>query len=176
MHAKDLMSEEVISVSPDTEVVAIAKLMVERGVSAVPVIDSAGVVVGIVSEGDLMGRSGFDRQARRDWWLTSVAEGRPIDPSSGPLHHAGDVMSRHVVTVHEDTDATEIAHLLAEHRIKRVPVVRGGKVVGIVSRGDLLREIATHSAAHGAARPGLLGRAFIEWDESYSQGLRKRGK
>jgi len=101
----------------------------------------------MVSEGDLIGRSDKDRQARREWWLAMLAEGEPLSPEfvAGLRRQeqlAGDAMSRPVVTVGEDTDTAEIARPLQAYRIKRVPLLRDGKMVGIVSRENLLRALA----------------------------------
>lgn len=156
MQARDLMTTEVVSVSPDTPVRDIARLLLAHQISAVPVVDATGMVVGMVSEGDLIGRSEAEREARRDWWLALLAEGEALSADflaglRSPERTARDVMSAPVVRVTEATDACEIAALLAQYRIKRVPVVRDGKLVGIVSRADLLRAMAGAIGAHAAA-------------------------
>ena len=137
MKAREVMTAEVAAVSPDTSTRQVARLLVGRGVSAVPVVDDKGAPVGMVSEGDLLGRDQGDREARRDWWLTLLAEGGSLSDEflaslRGPDRRARDVMSAPVITVGEDTDLGEVARLLAAYRIKRVPVVRDGRVVGIV--------------------------------------------
>src|SRR5579872_7080108 len=114
--------------------------------SAVPVVDDSGRLVGIVSEGDLIGRKKTEREARSEQWLIRLAEGEPLSPEflaslPAPLAVAQDVMTTTVITVREDTPMTEIASLMAEHRIRRVPVLRDGKIVGIVRRADLLRAV-----------------------------------
>jgi CBS domain-containing protein len=115
-------------------------------VHAVPVVDESGAPVGMVSEGDLIPRRELEREARRDWWLDLLAEGEALSPDflanlkATPNQKATDVMTCPVVTVHPDINVAEIARLLAAHRIKRVPVVQDGRVVGIVSRADLLRQ------------------------------------
>src|SRR5262249_5135115 len=121
----------------------------ENGISAVPVIDESGAPVGMVSEGDLIPRRAVQRETRRAWWLDLLAEGEVIDPDllaslKTPNRKATDVMTCPVVTVHPDINVTAIAQILATHRIKRVPVVRDGRVVGIVSRADLLRALAAY--------------------------------
>jgi CBS domain-containing protein len=147
MKAKDIMTTDVVSVHPDTPIPAVAKLLSARGISAVPVIDGAGAPVGMVSEGDLIGRNDSDRRARRDWWLTLLAEGGQLHPDflaslREPSQAARDVMSSPVVTVGVDTELADIAQLLVMHHIKRVPVIEDGRVVGIVSRADLVRAMA----------------------------------
>jgi CBS domain-containing protein len=146
--ARDIMTTDVVSVGADTPTQEIARLLLDKGISAVPVIDRNGTPVGMVSEGDLIGRNDADREARRDWWLVLLAEGEALSPEFlDYLRRTGrtarTVMTTPVVTVGEETPAGEIARLLTAHRIKRVPVVRDGRVVGIVSRADLLRVIPT---------------------------------
>ena len=146
MNAHDLMSADVVRVAPDTPLREVAKTLLAHQISAVPVVDEAGSVVGMVSEGDLIGRRKTERETRSEWWLTRLAEGEPISPEflehiQGPLAVAREVMSSPVLTVSEDTRADEIASLMATHRVKRVPVVRDGRLVGIVRRADLLRAI-----------------------------------
>jgi CBS domain-containing protein len=157
MQARELMTTNVIAVSLDTPIREIAQLLVSHGISAVPVVDSNGLPIGMVSEGDLIGRSEADRQARRDWWLALLAEGEALHPDflatlGNAERTARDVMSAPVVRITETTEAPDIARLLAEYRIKRVPVVREGRVIGIVSRADLLRGLtAEHPEQHGSA-------------------------
>ncbi len=147
MNARDIMTTEVVSAGPDTTTGEVARLLLDNGISAVPVVDGAGAPIGMVSEGDLIGRNDTDREARRDWWLAMLAEGEDLSPEFlGQLRtkerSARDVMAAPVVTISEETEVGEIARLLAAHRIKRVPVVRDGRLVGIVSRADLLRTLA----------------------------------
>jgi CBS domain-containing protein len=147
MIARDLMTKDVISVSADTPVDEISKLLLARGISAAPVLDAAGAVIGMVSEGDLIARDEEQRKARRDWWLAMLAEGEELHPDflktiRRPQQTARQMMSTPVITVSETTKASEIARILMEHRIKRVPVVRDGRVVGIVSRANLLQALA----------------------------------
>ncbi len=162
--AREIMTTEIVSVGPETPTRDIARLLLDKGISAVPVVDRDGAPVGMVSEGDLIGRDDHDREARRDWWLTLLAEGEALSPEFlGHLRTDGrsarDVMAKPVVTVAEEAEVGEIARLLAAHRIKRVPVVRDGRVVGIVSRADLLRTLAAEPRSAPARtvpyQPGL---------------------
>lgn len=144
MNAQDVMTQHVISVSPDTPTEQVARLLLQNSISAAPVIDATGALVGMVSEGDLIGRNDADREARRDWWLTLLAEGEPLSEQflatlRARSRVAREVMSGPVVTVIETANVTDVARLLTSKKIKRVPVVRNGRVVGIVSRADLLR-------------------------------------
>ncbi|MGO8920901.1 MAG: CBS domain-containing protein [Stellaceae bacterium] len=173
MKARDIMTGKVVSVRPDTPASDIARLLLENHISAVPVLDRSGAAIGMVSEGDLIGRDESDRQARRDWWLSLLAEGEPLSPEflaglRRPEHTAGDIMSRPVVTVGEDTDTGEIARLLQAYRIKRVPVLRDGQVVGIVSRENLLRALS-EERPHDDAKPrtGPLAGAFAALDRHF---------
>ena len=147
MKAKHVMTRNVVSVRKEIPICDVAQLLLEKHVSAAPVVDESGAPVGMVSEGDLIGRNDADRLARRDWWLALLAEGESLAPEflatlKRPDRTAGEVMSKPVVTVDPDTDTGEIARLLGAHRIKRVPVVQQGRIVGIVSREDLLRTLA----------------------------------
>ncbi|SMF35616.1 CBS domain-containing protein [Tistlia consotensis] len=156
MKASDVMTTDVVSVTPDTPVQEIARLLVRRGISAAPVVDAHGQPVGMVSEGDLIGRDETARQARKDWWLVFLAERGTPDPERLAERQAGelkarDVMSAPLITVGERTDIGEIARLLAVHHVKRVPVVRDGRIVGIVSRADLLRGLIEEEAEKPAA-------------------------
>src|SRR5271166_6220478 len=137
MNARDVMTRDVVSVASDTPMRKIAALLLEKRISAVP--------IGKVSEGDLTGRSEAEREARQDWWLTTLAEGEPVNPqflASLNYPTARDMMSAPVISIDEETSLGEIAELLTTHRIKRVPVVRDGRIVGIVSRADLVRALA----------------------------------
>lgn len=145
MQARDVMTTGVITVSPDTPVHEIARLLVDKRISGVPVVDAEGHLLGIVSEGDLVRRlEEEDDGRRRSWWLDLLAT--PEERAQGYVRahgrRASDIMTREVVTVAPDTPVGTIARLLEERHIKRVPVVHQGKVVGIVSRADLLRALA----------------------------------
>lgn len=146
-HARDVMTANVVSVGPDQSTRDVAKLLSEHRISAVPVVDSDGVPIGMVSEGDIIGRPPDDRVARTDWWLGLMTGAQALDEEfqarlQAKDRTARDVMSAPLVTVSEDTDLGQIARLFAIHHIKRVPVVRDGRIVGIVSRADLLHALA----------------------------------
>ncbi|MCW5631982.1 MAG: CBS domain-containing protein [Rubrivivax sp.] len=143
------MTTAVVTVGPDTPVTEIAQRLVERRISAVPVVDDDGRPLGIVSEGDLMRRPEIEGQRHPSWWLALVAD--PVDKAIEYLKaHGGqahEVMTRTLVSVDEDASLEQIAALLEKHGIKRVPVLRDGKLVGIVSRADLLRGVAVRQGA-----------------------------
>ena len=162
MDAFDVMTTAVIAVSPDTPTQRIAELLLEHGISAVPIVDDNGEVAGMVSEGDLLRFSEEDREARRDWWLAILAEGESLSPQflatmNGHKRAARDIMSAPVITVTEHTDVSEIGKLLATYRIKRVPVLRDGRIVGIVSRADLIRALVAQTPAPPHHEAGLFG-------------------
>jgi CBS domain-containing protein len=155
MHAADVMTPNVITVDPGTTVQALAALLSERGISGAPVVDAAGKLVGIVSEGDLLHRPEIGTEAhnpaQRSWWLEDFAAMQAREYVKSHGRTVNDIMTRDVVTVTEETDLGEVARLLETNRIKRVPVMRGDKIVGIVSRSNLVRALgAAHAPAASA--------------------------
>jgi CBS domain-containing protein len=147
MNASDVMTKNVISVDPETPTRVVAKLLLDKGISAVPVVDATGVAVGMVTESDLIRTEIKRREPSRVWWLEALAEGEDLAGEFVDYLKTGDrpvreVMTAPVVTVAEDTPVQAIAEILQERRIKRVPVLRNGRVVGIVSRADLVRALA----------------------------------
>lgn len=148
MRAKDVMTTDVITVSPETPVAEIAELLLSRRISGVPVTDPEGRVFGIVSEGDLIRQPEIRGGGRhRSWWLRLLSSGAEDAADYIRTHGATaqDVMTRDVVTVGEDAELAEIASLLEERRIKRVPVVRNGRLVGVVSRSNLLHGLVARA-------------------------------
>jgi len=148
MRAMDVMTTNVITVVPDTSVQALATLLSERGISGVPVVDKDGRLVGIVSEGDLLHRAetGTERrtQRRRSRWLDTFAADQEAARDYVKAHGRSvqEIMTREVISVSDTTELADIATLLETKRIRRVPVVRDGKLVGIVSRANLVRALA----------------------------------
>jgi CBS domain-containing protein len=147
MKAREVMTVAVVSVTPDTTTQEAARILRDHGISAVPVVDEAGKPIGMLSEGDLIGRDDADREARRDWWLTLLAEGEQLNPDflaslRSAVTRAREVMASPVIAVDDDANIRDIARMLIDHRIKRVPVLRDGRIVGIVSRSDLVRTLA----------------------------------
>jgi CBS domain-containing protein len=146
MIARDLMNSDVVTVTTATPLREVARTLLVHRISAVPVLDETGTLVGMVSEGDLVGRKRTERETKSEWWLQRLAEGENLNTDflqylQSPLAVARDVMSSPVLTVSEETRADQIAAIMAEHRIKRLPVLRDGRVVGIVRRADLLRSV-----------------------------------
>jgi CBS domain-containing protein len=173
MQARDVMTTKVVVVNLDTPLRQVARVLLDHGISAVPVLDAEGALIGMVSEGDLVTRSESERTIRRDWWLKLLADEPPtddarLDDPRSPTRTADNVMATPVVTVGETTDLTEVARLLAVHRIKRVPVLKDGRVVGIVSRADLLRAVAGGVSSDTPETPlpghrGFLSELFGEY-------------
>jgi len=145
MRAIDVMTTAVVSVKPETTIRETAKTLVEQRISGTPVVDANGNLVGMISEGDLLHREELDTEdRRRSWWLTLFSSSR--DASDYVMSHARkvqDVMTEKVITVDEMTPLRKIADILETHRIKRVPVMRGDKLVGIVSRSNLMQALAS---------------------------------
>src|SRR5437588_1221443 len=169
MRAMDVMTTNVIIVSPDTPVQEIAKILSERSISGLPVVDAQNRLVGIVSEGDLLHRveMGTDRRPdrrtgrRRSWWLDTVGSDEELARAYVKSHGrtAKDVMTSEVTSVSETTELADIANLLETRRIKRVPVVKDGTLVGIVSRANLVRALApagSHLSDYTATDDGTL--------------------
>ena len=140
MQARDVMTTKLVTAEPDMPVRDIAKLMLAHRISGIPIVDKSQRVLGMVSEGDLMRRPESETERQSSWWLEAVFSPRDKADDYIKAHgtKAGDVMTRDVQTVGEDMPVREVARLLEAHRIKRVPVVSDGKLVGIISRANLL--------------------------------------
>lgn len=147
VYAESIMTRTVVTAGPDDTVSAVAALFSTHGISAVPVCDKEGKLLGIISEGDLMRPFGEANKLHRDWWLGLLADGEELAPEfvdyiRQDRRRAADLMTKEVVTATEDTPVDRIADLLQSHRVKRVPIVKDGKVVGVVSRADVIRAMA----------------------------------
>ena len=144
LEARDIMTKGVITVGPDTSVREVTRSLLENRISAVPVIDGANRVLGIVSEGDLMRRSEIGTEKGRSWWLDALAETSELAHAFVKSHgvKASEIMTSNVITVDQTASIAEIAEILEDNNIKRVPVVRKGKLAGIVSRSNLLQALS----------------------------------
>jgi CBS domain-containing protein len=144
MRAGEVMTTKVITVGENASVAEVAKLLAERGISAVPVVDKENRVIGMVSEGDLLHRTETGTEKCRSWWLEMMASTNQLAGDYIKSHSANvkDVMTRDVISVSDTTPLADIAIPLEANRIKRVPVIRDGKLVGIVSRANLVRALA----------------------------------
>lgn len=143
MNAADVMTSNVISVRADASVGEIAEILLTNRISGVPVVDDAGDLIGIVSEGDLIHRVEVGTERRRSWWLELLSSKQILAHEFIKAHarKAADLMTRHVITVRPGTPLSDLASLLDKHGIKRVPVTENGKLVGIVSRANLVQAL-----------------------------------
>lgn len=144
MNAADVMTRHVISIAPDAPLEDAVKLMLDRGISGIFVVDASGHLAGVVTEGDLLRRSELGTGRQRSWWLKLlVSPGKQADDFTRTHgRKVADVMTPEVVAVDVDAPLTDIVELMEKHRIKRVPVTDKDKVVGVVSRADMLRALA----------------------------------
>lgn len=145
MKARDVMVSPAITVNPSASVREVAKIFLERRISAVPVVDEQGKLIGIVSEGDLMHRAEAGTERKRSWWLQGFIGDETLAAEYVKAHarKVTDVMTRRVITASPDSPLHEIASLLENNSIKRVPIVKDGQVVGIVSRANLIQAVAS---------------------------------
>jgi CBS domain-containing protein len=144
MNAADVMTRRVLSVTPDTPIRDAVTLMLEHHISGVLVVDAAGHLAGVVTEGDLLRRSELGTGRQRSWWLKLlVSPGRQADDfTHAHGRKVSDVMTTEVVSVDADASLSAIVELMEKHRIKRVPVVQHDRVIGVCSRADLLRALS----------------------------------
>ncbi|MET0528528.1 MAG: CBS domain-containing protein [Microvirga sp.] len=147
--ARCIMSKEVVTVSPEATVLETARRLVARGISAVAVVDGDGRPVGVVSEGDLMRLFGKEFQSRRAQWLRMLAEGETLAPDflaaiGVDQRHVRDLVRLPIISAGEQTSVADLVDLMLEHSIKRVLILREGKLVGVVSRTDVLRTVLEH--------------------------------
>ena len=160
MKAKDVMTRHVVSINPDATVLQAARLMLQHRISGLPVIDAAGRLVGVLSEGDFLRRRETQTERRRSRWLEFLMG--PGKIASEYTHSHGskvsEVMTDEVQTVGEDTPIEDIVELMERRRIKRVPVLRDHKVVGIVTRANLMHAMVSMART---APPAAKGDAAI---------------
>jgi CBS domain-containing protein len=144
MNAADVMTRNILSVRPDAAIAEAIKLMLDNRISGLPVIDEAGRLVGILTEGDLLRRGETATERHRPRWLEILMGPGRLAEEYVRTHgrKIGEVMTRDPVCVRPDTALKEIVELMERHRIKRVPVLEGEVMVGILSRADLLRGLA----------------------------------
>jgi CBS-domain-containing membrane protein len=138
-----MMTEDVITVSPATSVREIAALLVRHRISGVPVVTLGGKVIGIVSQSDLLYRAAAGGERKGKWWLGFFADPDRIAREYAKAHgqNAHDVMSRPIISVADEADIAEVAGILNAHGVKRLPVIRDGNLVGIITRTDVMRAL-----------------------------------
>jgi CBS domain-containing protein len=148
MLAVDVMTSDVATIGPETSIAAAVNAMVRRRISGLPVVSPDGEVVGMLTEGDLLRRIELATVPKRAAWLTFLRgpEREAEEYVRTHTHTVSDVMTPTPVTVDIATPLREVVALMERHRIRRVPVLRAGKLVGIVSRADLMRALANAMA------------------------------
>jgi CBS domain-containing protein len=145
MRAHQIMTRPVITVTPDTTIVDAANTMLQKHISGLPVVDAAGKLVGIISEGDFIRRSEIGTQRKRGRFLKFILG--PGQEAVDFVHEHGrkiaEIMTPEPLTIGEETPLEEIVRLMEKNNVKRLPVIRGDKIVGIVSRSNLLQAVAS---------------------------------
>ncbi|MBS0269658.1 MAG: CBS domain-containing protein [Proteobacteria bacterium] len=154
MKARDIMTKNVVSVTPDCSIADMAATMQKFRVSGLPVINAGGALVGVVTEGDCLRRTETGTETKRSGWRSFLASPETLAGEYVRSHgrKVSDVMTRDLITIGEDTDIDEIVHLMEKHQIKRLPVVRDGAVTGIVSRANLVQALASLARGAGPVR------------------------
>jgi CBS domain-containing protein len=152
---REIMTKDVIAVAPKTTIREAAQLMVDHGISGLPVVNDDGRMVGIVTEGDLILRQKPERKV--PWWDLSLGPGEELAREYQKAHGTtvAEVMTRAVLSIGPDLPIESAADLLDGHRIRRLPVIEDGRLVGIVSRGDLIKTLAAAPAREGGHLPDL---------------------
>ncbi|MFI5013765.1 MAG: CBS domain-containing protein [Hyphomicrobiales bacterium] len=180
MQARDVMTTPLISVTPETRTRDAIELMLKHHLSGLPVLDEEGKLVGLLSEGDFIRRSELGTEKHRSRFIAFIlGPGRTAhDYTKSHARHVRGVMTQEVIAVAEDTSLEEIVSLMEKHAIKRVPVMRGDDVVGMVTRSDLLRALVTASRRReesmddGAIKERILAElAKEEWAPSSCIGV-----
>jgi CBS domain-containing protein len=163
IRARDVMSRHVITITDDASITQAIEAMLTHHISGLPVLDSAGKLVGILSESDFLRRSEIGTEKKRGRWLTLLvsAEKTAIDFAHQHGRKAGEIMSRDPLTVDEDTTLEQIVNLMESRNVKRFPVMRGDEIVGMVTRADFMPAIARL----------LTGTACSDTDEHIRDGV-----
>jgi len=154
MKAAGIMKRRVVSIGTEASVLEAIRLMLQHKISGLPVVDGEGLIVGIVTEGDFLRRAETGIERKRSRWIEFLMGSGRLAAEYVRSHgrRVSDVMSPNPVTIDEDTPIAEVVRILEERRIKRLPVVRGRRLVGIISRANLLHALASvaHEMAAGA--------------------------
>ena len=153
MRAHQIMSQQVVTVGADASVVAAAHTMLQHHISGLPVVDASGKLIGIISEGDFIRRAEIGTAGKRSRWLTFLVGADRLAADFVHEHgrKVGEVMTPDPVTITEDTPLDRIVQIMKTNNVKRLPVLRGDRLVGIVARSDFLAAVA--DLADSVARP-----------------------
>lgn len=140
MRVEDFMTRRVVTITPDTTLLAAAKLMLEHRVGGLPVLDASARIIGVFSESDLLREEGEDGSP----WLRIMVgpDGEPAEPPRLDARKVGDIMTRQPITIAPGASIAQACRLLHEHRLRRLPVVETDKLVGMIARADLVRAVA----------------------------------
>jgi CBS domain-containing protein len=159
MKAGDVMTRKIVSVSPDETVLQAARKMLQHRISGLPVIDEVGNLVGMLSEGDFLRRQEIGSQRKRSRWLEFLMG--PGKMAAEYTHSHGrkvrEVMSTNVLSVSDDASMEEVVESMERHQIKRVPVLRGNKIVGIVTRSNIMHAVVSLARTEPKAAKGDAG-------------------
>lgn len=163
MNARDIMTTRLLTLSPELPVGVAARMLAERGVSGAPVLDGEGRLLGMLTEGDLIRRLAAATDKPRSWFLamfgSAPAQAEHYARSHG--RKVRDMMTTEIESVTEETPVPEVAALLERRNIRRVPVVKDGKLLGLVSRADLLKvSLAEPAGAEAAASDREIAQAL----------------
>ncbi len=152
MRVEDFMTRRVVTITPDTTLLAAAKLMLEHRVGGLPVLDASGRIIGIFSESDLLREEGKSEDGSP--WLQMMVgpDGEPAEPPRLDTRKVGDVMTRQLITIAPAASIAQACRLLHEHHLRRLPVVENDKLVGMIARPDLVRAVAV-SAEEASPAP-----------------------
>ena len=145
MKAEDIMVRDVVTVEPQTSITDAVQLLSDHDISALPVVGPDKRLIGILSEADLLEREELGASHHHPWWIEAITPASHLAKEFAKAHGktVAQLMSTHVISATEDTPLAEIAALLERKRIKRVPIVRDGKLIGIVSRSNLIQALAS---------------------------------
>ena len=163
LRARDLMTPDVITVPPETPVLAIARLLADRGISAVAVVNAEGKAVGLVTEADLIRRLAGEDDAKPGWFASLFGNPERDAERYARTHGvtATDIMTTELITVDPDALASAVAHIMEDKGIRRVLVTQEGRLKGIVSRADLLRALVAPPPAEGELSDDRIRRAVM---------------
>lgn len=166
MKAADIMTRRATTISADAPIGTAIRIMLQNRISGLPVIDAAGDLVGIVTEGDLLRRDEVGTERHRPRWLEFLTARGRLAEEYARAHgrKIEEVMTREVATVQEDASIEDVVGLMEKRRVKRIPVMRGRQIAGIVSRADILRTLAKKvslAAVSGTANDQTIREAIL---------------